>query len=138
MRVYIPQALPLILCLSVTTASSEIQAQGFRAQDPSYRTCKRLQPATQQRSLMRAAQKQRYTVRRLEFYGNVHIPDNILRRRILLNEGDVFTNERLTRSIERLNTLRMLKPVRLSDVEIRLDKEDNFVDMLFCFAERQH
>jgi methylphosphotriester-DNA--protein-cysteine methyltransferase len=138
MRVYILQALLLILCLSVTTASAEIHAHVLRAQDPSYRTCKRLQPATQQRSLMRAAQKHRYTVRRVEFYGNVNTRDNILRRRILLNEGDIFTKERLIRSIERLNTVKIIKPVRLSDVEIRLDKEDKLVDMLICFAERRH
>lgn len=86
---------------------------------------------------MQAAERKRYTLRRVEFYGNVKIPDPVLRRRILLNEGDVFNRKNLVRSIERLNRLKTLKLVRLSDVVIRLDKQEKEVDIVICFKERQ-
>lgn len=87
---------------------------------------------------MRAAERNRYTLRRMEFYGNAQIRDSVLRRRILLIEGDLFARKNLIRSIARLNTLKALKPVRLSDVEIRLDKQEKLVDIVICFTERQH
>ena len=94
------------------------------------------QPNGQRNSLMRDAEKNKYTVSRLEFIGNVHIRDNILRRRILLNEGDLFTRRNVLRTIKHLNRLKAINPVRLSDFEIRLRKEEKTVDVLICFHER--
>ena len=85
---------------------------------------------------MREAEKHKYTVSRLEFIGNVQIRDNSLRRRVLLNEGDLFTRRNVLRTIEHLNKLKEINPVRLSDFEIRLRKEEKTVAVLICFHER--
>ena len=95
--------------------------------------------ATAQRALlMREAEKNKYTVGRIEFTGNAHIRDNILRRRILLNEGDIFMRRNVLRTIQHLNRLKIIRPVSLSDFEIRLRKEEKTVDMAICFHERRN
>lgn len=95
------------------------------------------QPAAEQRSLIRHAEENRYTLRRVEFSGNQHTADQLLRRRLTLNEGNFFTRASLIRSLRRLSALK-IKSVRLSDVKIRLDHSDKVVDTLICLKERQH
>ncbi len=95
------------------------------------------QPVAEQRSLIRQAEKNRYTLRRVEFYGNQHTSDPILRRRLTLNEGNFFTRASLMRSLKHLSALMMIKPVRLSDVKIRLDHGEKLVDAVICLEERR-
>ncbi len=73
----------------------------------------------------------------MEFVGNEHIRDSVLRRRIVLQEGEVFSRRNLLRSMENVSKLKMIYRVRSSDVVIRLDRSEKFVDTLFCFRERR-
>ncbi len=95
------------------------------------------QPVAEQRLLMREAEKNRYTLRRVEFSGNQHTSDPKLRRRLTLNEGNFFTRASLVKSLKRLSALMMIKPVRLSDVKIRLDHGEKLVDAVICLEERR-
>jgi outer membrane protein assembly factor BamA len=95
------------------------------------------QPVAEQRSLIRQAEKNKYTLSRVEFYGNQNTSDPILRRRLTLNEGNFFTRATLMRSLKRLSALMMIKPVRLSDVKIRLDDGEKLVDAVICLEERR-
>jgi outer membrane protein assembly factor BamA len=62
----------------------------------------------------------------------------VLRRRILLQEGDIFTRENLVKSLENVNQLKkIIYPVKLSDVIIRLDRSEKIVDMTICFKEKR-
>ena len=94
------------------------------------------QPATEQDPLLREAIGNRYTVRIVEFVGNEHTRDYTLRRRIFLQEGDVFTRENLTKSIRSVSKLKIIDPVRMSDVIVRLERPDKLIDLAFCFRER--
>src|SRR5262245_28488473 len=94
------------------------------------------QPAAERDSLIREAAENQYEVRRVEFVGNDHIRDYVLRRRILLAEGDIFTLENLVKSLERMSRLnKIIHPVKLDDVIIRLDKTEKIIDMTICFQE---
>ena len=94
------------------------------------------QPAPEQDPLLREAIENRYTVRSVEFVGNEHTRDYRLRRRIFLQEGDVFNRENLTKSIRSVSKLKNIYPVRLSDVIVRLERPDKLIDFAFCFRER--
>jgi hypothetical protein len=126
----------LILILSAIAVDFQTYSRAFSDKNQSAGNLECSQPAAQQRSFMRIAERSRYQVRRLEFHGNVRTGDYRLRRSVLLNEGDLFTRKNLIRSLQRLSALKIIKPVRLSDVEIRLDNEYKLVDMVFCFHER--
>lgn len=96
------------------------------------------QPADEQDPLIREAVENQFWVRRVEFLGNEHTRDNVLRRRIMLQEGDVFTRANLVKSLESLNRLKhIIHPVKLSDVIIRLDRPEKIIDMTICFKERR-
>jgi hypothetical protein len=97
----------------------------------------RLQVKPSQASLIREAEREGYAVRRTEFLGNARTADMVLRRRLMFNEGDLFTAEKLEQSIRRLSRLKVIKPVRLRDVEIRLDREYKVIDMAFRVREKR-
>jgi outer membrane protein assembly factor BamA len=96
------------------------------------------QPATERDSLIREAEENQYTVRRIELLGNKHIRDNVLRRRLeLIQEGEVFTRGQLIRSLKSVGRLRNIYPVKLRDVIINLDRSTKEVDMETCFKEKR-
>ncbi len=95
------------------------------------------QPSIERESLLREAIANRYTVRRVEFTGNEFTRDNILRRRILLQEGDVFARRNLLRSIVNVSKLKIIYPVTINDVLVRLDRGDKLIDLTIRFRERR-
>lgn len=95
------------------------------------------QPTAEQSSLIRKAQKNRYLIRRVEFIGNEKTRDSVLRRRILLQEGNVFTRAILIKSLASVSTLKIVYPVTLNDVVALLNDEEKTIDVLICFKERR-
>lgn len=106
-------------------------------QDSEGETNKCFQTGAEQASFIQKAEKNSYVLRRLEFYGNSHTRDDLMRRKLLLNEGDLFTRRKLIKSIQRLNSLGVFEPVRITDVLIRLNEQERLVDMVICFREKQ-
>lgn len=94
------------------------------------------QSVAEQAALIRKAQTNKYTVRRLEFIGNERIRDGVLRRRILLQEGEFFTRGILIKSLINVSKLKLIYPVRLRDVIVKLDYQEKTVDVVICFKER--
>jgi surface antigen-like variable number repeat protein len=95
------------------------------------------QPPAVQSSLIRRAQKNKYSIRRVEFIGNEKTRDSVLRKRILLQEGNVFTRAILIKSLASVSTLKTIYPVTLNDVVAQLKDEEKTIDVLICFKERR-
>jgi hypothetical protein len=87
--------------------------------------------------LIDEAQQAEYTVRRVEFMGNEHVRDNILRKRFVQQEGEVFAKKALEQSLRNFSKLRMIYPVTLNDIEVQLDREEKLVDLTIYFRERR-
>ncbi|MGI9067927.1 MAG: POTRA domain-containing protein [Pyrinomonadaceae bacterium] len=79
----------------------------------------------------------KYITRRLEFIGNEHIRDGVLRRRILLQEGEFLNRGILIRSLINVSKLKLIYPVRLRNVIVKLDNQEKTIDVLICFKERR-
>lgn len=78
-----------------------------------------------------------FRLRRLEFVGNTFTRDRVLRREFLINEGDIYNQIALERSILRINQLGYFDPVdKDRDVEIRTDEELGTADVIARVAER--
>jgi outer membrane protein assembly factor BamA len=124
---------PTCIILSLILVLPPIQI----AHDLDYAPFKCSQPVAEREALIRQAETNQYTVRRVEFVGNSYTLDAVLRRRIaaLLEEGDVFTRRKLIMSLRNAGKLKTIYPVRLRDVVIRLDKSGKMVDMNICFKE---
>jgi outer membrane protein insertion porin family len=78
-----------------------------------------------------------FRLRRLEFTGNTFTRDKILRREVLINEGDIYDQISLERSVLRLNQTQYFDPIdKDKDVEIRTDEEQGEVDLVVKVKER--
>ena len=85
---------------------------------------------------LREVINQRYTLRRVEFIGNETISDNDLRHRVVLREGDLFSQRNLAKTLVSLNKLKTLYPLTMRDVMVRLDRTEKLIDMTLCVRER--
>ena len=86
--------------------------------------------------LMAEAERNNYTVRHIVLLGNTYTRDNVIRRRLLQNEGDIFRRKLLEQSLKNVSQLRNLRPVHLEDVEVTLNREHKFIDFLINLTER--
>ena len=77
-----------------------------------------------------------FVVRRVEFSGNTITRDRILRREILINEGDIYNQELLDKTLERLNRLGIFKKIKESDVSISTDEKKEIVDINIFVKEK--
>ena len=95
------------------------------------------QSTSEQNSLIARAEREKFTVRRLEFLGLTNTPDQVVRRRMTVNEGDIFSRKKFIKSLQNVNKLkRTIYPVGMKDVVFEL-RESQVVDMLICFRERR-
>jgi outer membrane protein insertion porin family len=78
-----------------------------------------------------------FTLRRLEFTGNTFTRDNVLRREVLMNEGDIYNQSLFEYSITRLNQLSYFNPIdKEKDADYRTNEEEGLVDVTVKVAEK--
>ncbi len=78
-----------------------------------------------------------FFVRRIDFQGNTTTRDKVIRRELLINEGDLFSNHLWETSILRLNQLGYFEPLKPEDAaQITRDTKTNTVDLLLKLRER--
>ena len=97
------------------------------------------QTTAERNRILVEAQRNEFTVRRVEFFGLTYTRDQTVRNRMtpIINEGDVLTREKLVRSLRSMSRLkRTIYPVRLTDVVLRVDRQNGLVDMGICFRQR--
>ncbi|HZP63770.1 MAG TPA: outer membrane protein assembly factor BamA [Terriglobales bacterium] len=80
-----------------------------------------------------------FYVRRIEFQGNTTTRDKVIRREIVLEEGQVYNQQLWELSLQRLNQLGFfdtLKPEDPSVTERHLDEKNGTVDLLLKVKEK--
>src|SRR5918993_2650317 len=78
-----------------------------------------------------------FTLRRLEFVGNTFTRDNVLRREVLINEGDIYNDVYWEYSVVKLNQLGYFNPIdKDKDIDRRTNDEDATVDLALKVSER--
>ena len=78
-----------------------------------------------------------FFVRRIDFTGNTSTRDRVIRRELLIDEGDLYSNRLWETSILRLNQLGFFEPLKAEDAAtITRDTKTNTVDLLVKFKER--
>jgi outer membrane protein insertion porin family len=78
-----------------------------------------------------------YYVSRIEFTGNTITRDKVIRRELLLDEGQVYNSQLWDLSILRLNQLSYFEPLKAEqDSESRQNAEDGTVDLLLKLKEK--
>ncbi len=78
-----------------------------------------------------------FYVSRIEFQGNTITRDRVIRRELLLNEGDVYNSQLWEYSLLRLNQLEYFDPLRVDqDSEAHQDPDNGTVELLLKVKEK--
>ena len=77
-----------------------------------------------------------YNLRRLEFIGNTFTRDNVLRREVLLNEGERYNQQLWDLSLLRLNQLGYFEQIKEEDATINTNEREGQVDIIVKVQEK--
>ena len=78
-----------------------------------------------------------FFVRRIDFSGNITTRDKVIRRELLIDEGQIFNNRLWELSILRLNQLGYFEPLKAEEAaDIKRDTKTNTVDITLKVKER--
>jgi outer membrane protein insertion porin family len=78
-----------------------------------------------------------FFVRRIDFSGNTTTRDRVIRRELLIDEGDVYNSRLWELSILRLNQLGYFEPLKAEDAaDVKRDTRTNTVDLTLKVKER--
>jgi outer membrane protein insertion porin family len=78
-----------------------------------------------------------FFVRRIDFQGNTTTRDRVIRRELLIDEGDLYSRQLFDTSILKLNQLGYFEPLKPEDAaQITRDTKNNTVDLLIKLKER--
>jgi outer membrane protein insertion porin family len=81
-------------------------------------------------------QQKQYFVRRIEFSGNTTTRDKVIRRELLLDEGQMFNNRLWELSILRLNQLGYFNDIKPEDAELKRNVKAGTVDITLKVKEK--
>ncbi len=81
-------------------------------------------------------EQKQFSVRRIEFTGNTTTRDKVLRREVLLDEGDLFNNRLWEISILRLNQLDYFDPIKPEHAELKRNIKEGTVDINLKVKEK--
>jgi len=81
-------------------------------------------------------QQKQFFVRRIEFSGNTTTRDKVIRRELLLDEGQVFNNRLWELSILRLNQLGYFDTIKPENAEIKRNVKAGTVDIRLKLKEK--
>ncbi len=81
-------------------------------------------------------QEKQFYVRRINFTGNTTTRDKVIRRELLLNEGDLFNSHLWDLSLLRLNQLGYFQKLKPSDAQITRNSKQGTVDILLHVKEK--
>jgi outer membrane protein insertion porin family len=81
-------------------------------------------------------EQKQYFVRRIDFSGNVTTRDRVIRRELLINEGDIFNNHFWELSLLRLNQLDYFEKIKPENAQIKRNTKQGTVDILLKVKEK--
>ena len=81
-------------------------------------------------------EEKQYFVHRIEFSGNTKTRDKVVRRELMVDEGNIFSSELWDLSVLRVNQLGFFDQIKKEDYEIRQNKKDTTVDITVKVKEK--
>src|SRR5256712_578830 len=85
---------------------------------------------------LRFDEQKQYFVRRIDFSGNTTTRDKVIRRELMLSEGDIFNNHAWELSILRLNQLDYFDKIKPDNADIKRNTNHGTVDILLKLKEK--
>jgi hypothetical protein len=119
---------PCELCAALFRARREAESQGIL----DFTATLRVRDADLTTAIERGSV---FRVGRIEFTGNRHYSDAMLRRNFLIEEGQLLDGRRLRKSIDRLNRSKLFEPIDASQVVVRPSETKGVADVIVKLRE---
>ena len=125
-------AVSLALLLAVSSTAQN-EKKGFATDT----TC--LQPRADRDALIDEAMRHELITRRVEIAGSTYTRHREFVKRMVpgLIEGDIFTRAALEESVRRISRMKVIYPITIDDVEIKLDRATDSVDIIICVRQKR-
>ena len=81
-------------------------------------------------------EQKRFFIRRIDFSGNVQTRDKVIRRQLMISEGDVFNNHLWELSLLRLNQLDYFDKIKPENADIKRNQSQGTVDIVLKLKEK--
>lgn len=96
------------------------------------------QPVEVSGPLIDEAEREQFNTRRVEISGSTYTRDREFRKRMVngMSEGDIFTRAALEKSVRQVSRIRSIYDITMENIEIRLDREDRSIDIVFCVKQK--
>lgn len=131
MRPFRALALFQILCfVFVLQISVTAQAESKSIEEPCGQSKEVLDPLTDE------AERLEFTVKYIEIVGSTYTRYREFAKKMLLNEGDIFRQELLEKSVARISKMKSIYPISMENVEVRLDREQKVINIVFCVRQK--
>lgn len=92
--------------------------------------------------LLKKAEENEFNIKRIEISGNTYTRYRIFRKHWEknFNEGDIFTQEALTKSIKGINKIKSIKTISIEDIFVSLQENDNrgwnSINFVICVEQK--
>lgn len=102
-----------------------------------------LQDSAERSRLLKTAEDNQYNIRRIEIVGNTYTSYRAFQKywEKDFEEGSIFTQELLIKSIKGTNKLKTIKRISLDNIEVRLEKDEirglNVIDFSICVEQKK-
>jgi len=96
------------------------------------------QPLEMSGPLIDEAERKEFNTKRVEIAGITYTRGREFWRRMApgMNEGDIFTRAGLEASIKKISKMKTIYPISKENIEIRLDRADETIDIVFCVIQK--
>jgi outer membrane protein assembly factor BamA len=86
--------------------------------------------------LVNEAEQKGFAVRRIEISGSTYTGHRTFVKRMVMDEGDLFTRANLERTVRGISRMKEIYPIKVENVEVRLDRDDTSIDILICVIQK--
>lgn len=86
--------------------------------------------------MIEVAERSQFNVRYVEIVGNTYTRYREFGKRMYQTEGDIFSREKLEKSVKRISKMRTIYPINMDNIEIRLDRKNGYIDIVFCVKQK--
>lgn len=86
--------------------------------------------------LINEAHNGQFNVRRVWIVGSTYTRYREFGKRMYQSEGDIFTREKLEKTVKRISKMRSIYPINMDNIEVRLDRNNGYIDIVFCVKQK--
>lgn len=125
------------ICILLLILAASLSTQE-RDENSARNDCKCGMKKEQLGPLIEEAERGRFTIRRIEIACNTYTRYQTFNKKMAkgFHEGDAFNKKSLEESLANLSNLKIIYPIAIENIEVRLDRSAKDIDLVFCVKQK--